>query len=140
LNAKYPWVDAVCERFREVAGEMARIPPVIVHGECYPKNVVVVDDVLYFVDWQSAALGCGEIDLASLTENWGEAVQVECRRIYASQRWPHGAPGRMDSYFTIAQLYWHLRWLGGAHVRTNTPGLGWRYSEMRSAAEKLHFI
>jgi len=43
-------------------------PPTLIHGEFYAKTVLVRRGKLFMVDWESAAIGPGEVDLAALTE------------------------------------------------------------------------
>ena len=67
------------------------------------------------MDWESAAIGAGEIDLASLTDGWPTEIAESCEREYAAARWPQGPPPEFAERLALAKLYWGLRWLG------NTP-------------------
>jgi aminoglycoside/choline kinase family phosphotransferase len=87
--------------------------PVFIHGELYPENVMVADDRICVVDWQSAAIGPGVIDLASLTEgHWQADLVRDCREAYLRARWPDVEHATIEDALETAQLYWALRWLG----------------------------
>jgi hypothetical protein len=50
-------------------------PRTVVHGECYASDVLVDDDGRVTVlDWETAAIGSGWVDLAGLVAGWGEDV------------------------------------------------------------------
>ncbi len=109
----FPWLPELVRRFIEAAPALVQGPKTVVHGEFYPHNIVVRSDVLYPVDWASAAIGRGEIDLASLTEGWGHTGLIEeCEEEYARARWPDGPPGDYREVLALARVYWPLRWLG----------------------------
>jgi hypothetical protein len=110
---RYPWLPGVAERFLDVIPTLLQGSPTVVHGEFYPHNIVVRSDVPYPVDWASAAIGRGEIDLASLTDGWGhDALIEECEEEYAKARWPDGPPTDYQQVLALARVYWPLRWLG----------------------------
>jgi fructosamine-3-kinase len=105
------WLEALCD----AANAFARLidgPLSVVHGEYYPKNILVRGSDVYPVDWESAALGAGEVDLAMLTENWPADVVRRCIDEYCAARWPSGPPADFESRLGVARLYVHLRWLG----------------------------
>jgi hypothetical protein len=110
----------------------------VVHGEFYPDNILFSEGVVVPVDWQSAAIGAGEIDLAVLTHgDWGSDVVRECERAYCAARWPNGAPGDFDIRLALARVYWLTR------VLAEQPG--WiasdeYFSELRAAAKALHVV
>ena len=78
--------------FEERASELTSAPQTIIHGEYYPKNILVREGEIFPVDWESAAVAAGEIDLASLTEGWPEEDKRVCQAEYCAARWPNGAP------------------------------------------------
>jgi hypothetical protein len=87
-------------------------PATLVHGECYPKNVVVWNGEVYPTDWESAAVGAGEIDLAALTEYWRPEVVARCRDAYLAARGHDGGVAAFERRLDLAYLYFHFRWLG----------------------------
>ena len=94
-----PSLDRVVELLG--AGE-----PTVVHGELMPSNVLESDGNIHFVDWESAGVGTGEIDLAALTlGQWSDATRSECEQAYATARWPSGAPPEFGPRMTAARVY-----------------------------------
>src|SRR5439155_23698855 len=91
-----PWLGTVRDAFREEIPALSAPPQVIVHGEFFPANVLSRDGVIYPVDWESAAVGAGEIDLAALIELWPEDIATACRDEYIRARWPEGPPRDVD--------------------------------------------
>jgi hypothetical protein len=109
------WLPAVCAAYKKMAKELTDATPTVIHGEFYPKNILVrADRRVVPVDWESAAIALGEIDLASLVEGWSEADSLSCQRSYQQARWPGGTPDGFTERLQLAKLYWQLRWLGDA--------------------------
>jgi aminoglycoside phosphotransferase (APT) family kinase protein len=86
----------------------------LIHGELFPANVLLGGGTLWFIDWESAGVGAGELDLAALTSgSWHESVVTELEDLYASSRWPQGAPGLFRATMAAARVYifvtiaWH---------------------------------
>jgi hypothetical protein len=113
-----PWLRPMCEAYFERVANLLQGPLTIIHGEYYYKNVLVADDVAYPVDWETAAVGPGVIDIAAITECWREATVSECIARYCASRWPDGAPPDFQSSLEIARAYWLFRWLGDAKNKT----------------------
>jgi aminoglycoside phosphotransferase (APT) family kinase protein len=134
-----PWLATFCERFAEVASVLLERQPTVIHGEFYPLNILVQGGVVYPVDWEAAAVGAGEIDLASLTQSWQPAIARRCQRLYEEARWPDGAPAGFDRALDAAQIYWLFRWLGDKRSRTEKR-LRRRIEKLRSAAERWNVI
>jgi hypothetical protein len=113
LRMSFPWLAQIFERFQEVVNILLISSQTIIHGEYYPKNILYHNDRIYPVDWESTAVGAGEIDLATLIQAWPEHVRRECTVHYQQARWPEGAPADFERSLCAAQLYLHLRWFGG---------------------------
>ena len=112
LPRKLPWLQAVCERASDLLEPLLEEPLSIIHGEYYPHNVLYYRGRVYPVDWESAARAAGEIDIASLTEDWSAKTTRSCIAAYQRERWPEGAPAGFTSRFLAARLYFCFRWLG----------------------------
>ncbi len=141
LGPELSWVRTVCERASDSFSHLLSSPPVVVHGEYYPENILVRTGAILPVDWQSAAIGAGEIDLASLTEGrWDAEVVRECVEAYRDVRWPDGAPPNFEKTLTAARLYWPLRWLGDKPEWTVEESRRPYFGELRSQAERLGII
>jgi aminoglycoside/choline kinase family phosphotransferase len=100
------------------APELAARASTFIHGEYYPPNVLVHGGAIRPVDWESAAIGLGEIDIAMLTEDWPSEVAAECVRAYWEARWPEGPPDDAGWALDMARLYVEFRWLGDSWRRT----------------------
>jgi thiamine kinase-like enzyme len=87
-------------------------PLTVIHGEYYSHNILVSRGTIHPIDWESAALAAGEIDLAMLTEKWAEEVRIACDHAYCIARWPDRRPETITARLQLAQLYVEFRWLG----------------------------
>lgn len=104
------WLERLCATFEERCVSLADASATTIHGEFGPQNVLWQDGVIYPIDWESAAIGPGEIDLATLLFNWPADVVDRCVAAYWQAR---GQP-RPDSFATVwdaATLFTALRWL-----------------------------
>ena len=143
LHLEFPWLERVCTRFSEVV-ELLFVSPTVIHGEFTPRNVLLSGDTPLPVDWESAAVAAGEIDLVTLLEGWHQrwpGVVEQCLREYGACRWPAGTPADHDRCRDAAQLYSGFRWLGyrpGWPVRRHTARQ--RVDDMRAPAERLGLL
>lgn len=112
LHQHYPWLEMLCKQYEKTIVTFLESPVVIIHGEYYPENILFFEHKIYPVDWESAAVAIGEIDLTSLTENWPVEFANEAKEEYQLARWPEGTPAGFEQKIEAAQLYWHFRWLG----------------------------
>ena len=111
---KYTWLPVVCEWFRENLHLLLNGPQTFIHGEYYTKNILVRRGNIYPIDWESAAIGAGEIDLASLVEGWDYKRQRVAIKEYIKARWPGGDFDHdiFKERLLIAKIYFFLRWTG----------------------------
>ena len=140
LHKNYPWLRSLCEAFVELVPRFAQRPRTIIHGEYVVKNVLLSDGVVYPVDWESAAIGQGEIDLAMLTDGWPEDVVDECKTAYREARWPDGSNTLCAEALEIAVIYTQLRWMGDWPQTTCDKAQQFRFERMRQAAERMQLI
>ena len=106
------WLETVSNRFDEVIEALYDSPPTIIHGEYYPENILLKDGMVYPVDWESTAVGSGEIDLVTLTEGWGQDAIQGLELEYQQARWPDGPPHDFQRSLCAARIYIQFRWLG----------------------------
>jgi Phosphotransferase enzyme family len=140
---RFAWWPRLSERFRECVELLLGAPTTVIHGEFYPSNVLRAGDAIRPVDWESAAVGAGEIDLASLVEGWPERLAHECVENYRVIRWPHGAPASFERVLDAARIYLALRWLGDESVPTNKNSERRKqahYDELDRASRRLGMI
>lgn len=134
------WLPAARRRWRDLAGELLAAPPAVIHGEFYPKNVLYRGGVVYPVDWETAAVGPGEIDLACLVERWPAAVADACEDSYRRARWPGAAPEGFSRTLDVARLYVLFRWLGERPEWTLARASRERFERLRVLAERFELI
>jgi hypothetical protein len=83
---------------------------VLLHGDFYSDNVLkVADDTLRIIDWELAALGPGEIDLASLVQGRSERVARACIDAYAHERYGGAVPRSFERRLLAARTHVLLR-------------------------------
>jgi hypothetical protein len=139
-HQRFPWLAPLCDRAEEWADVLLRAPQTIVHGEFYPRNILSRGRVVYPIDWESAAVAAGEIDLASLIEGWPDQYAHPYVRAYRQARWPKGAPADFERRLAAAWIYLAFRWL--ADEPDGPPGKNaLRYfRQLRSAGRRLGLI
>jgi hypothetical protein len=134
-----PSVQTVSIRFRNAVSLLADAP-VVIHGEYYPKNVLWDHGCIRPVDWETAAVAAGEIDLASLTEAWPDKTVRECEDAYLAARWTTGEPPGFRERLSVARIYLHLRWLGHRPGTDYPCADDWRLAALEREAEKLGLL
>jgi hypothetical protein len=141
LRHESPWLPELCRVFsEELVPVLTGAEQTVIHGELYPINVLARGETIFPVDWESAAVGPGEIDLASLVEGWSEADRIRCLAAYERARWPDGALSGHLQALDAAAVYWHLRWLGnGRYFATGKLGHR-RLVELGALARRLDLI
>lgn len=107
-----PDVERVCDRFEGSLDALLAVPQTVIHGEFTPKNILVDGESICPVDWESAAVGPGEVDLYVLLDGWEGPWRSDAIRGYREARYPTGIPAQHEAAFEAADLYWVLRWLG----------------------------
>jgi thiamine kinase-like enzyme len=135
LPHRLPWLPELCRRSLGLMERLGQTPLTVIHGEFYRKNILVRSSTVYPIDWDSAARGAAEVDLAALTEGWPEATRDEAEARYVRVRWPAGEPADFRSRLDAARLYFHYRWLGESR---NAPAKRhWRMEQLRLTAERM---
>ena len=132
------WLRTVCRRMGEVIEVLCAHQQTIIHGEYYPKNILLQDGMVYPVDWESTAIGSGMVDLATLTERWTPDVRRELEREYQRARWSEGATRDFASSLAAARIYVQFRWLGDPLARL--PDRGCYLDALREHAEEIGLI
>jgi aminoglycoside phosphotransferase (APT) family kinase protein len=129
-------VPAFPELMARLEGEvelLARAPTTLVHGECTPHNFVWAGERPYLVDWEEAALGAGEIDIACLTDEWDEELVAAAVAAYHASRWPEGPPHDFARTLEAARVYWPLRWLANAEGEADETEIEWVQERVQAA-------
>jgi hypothetical protein len=137
---RFAWWPRVCERFGLCVELLLEAPATVIHGEYYPKNVLCTGEAIHPVDWESAAVAPGEIDLASLVEGWPAEIARECIECYRAARWPAAAPAEFERVLDAARVYFALRWLGDHPALTEKKSTVRLFEELGGAARRLGLI
>lgn len=138
-HRRLSWLRTLCERSGEVIEELLAPPLTVIHGEYCPANILYAGGAICPVDWESAAVAAGEIDLAALSDgHWPEIVQA-CEVEYQRARWPEGTPPGFQRKLALARVYWAFRWLGEAEAAIRDDS-EWRLDPLRRAGEQTGLI
>ncbi|PYK96668.1 MAG: hypothetical protein DME19_18940, partial [Verrucomicrobia bacterium] len=142
LRRRFSWLSKLREAGDEWFKPLLAARPTVIHGEFYAKTILIRNRSLFIVDWESAAIAAGEIDLAALTEgkHWPVEIARQCLREYRRSRWPDGEPAGFARTLDAARIYLHFRWLGERPDWTVREKTMWRYDQLRAAAERLSLI
>lgn len=140
LHQRFPWLRTLSECFEESFDILLSAAPTVVHGEYYPHNILVSRRVIYPIDWESAAIAAGEIDLATLTEAWNPEIVCLCELAYRRARWPHSSPGDFQRRLAAARLYLCFRWLGEQPGWTLSENNQFYFEQMHSLGKQLGLI
>jgi aminoglycoside phosphotransferase (APT) family kinase protein len=140
LQPVLPWLEPLCGRFQQCAEILLSGPQTIIHGEFYPHNILVSDGIIYPIDWESAAIAAGEIDLAMLTEGWNPDDVRRCEAEYRQARWNGVTPRDFVRRLAVARLYQSLRWLGERRDWTLNKGNRYYFDQLRAIGEELQLI
>ncbi len=140
LHQRFPWFDSLCRQFDEFVALLLACRQTVIHGEFYPANILVKDGVIYPVDWESAAVGAGEIDLASLTERWDEDDAGPCELAYRRARWPEDVTADFALRLDAAKAYLSFRWLGDNQELTMQEGSLWHFERLFALGKRWGMI
>lgn len=116
LQNRFPWVVQVCDAYDDLLSRLLAARPTVIHGECFGSNIVYQNGLSRPIDWQSAAIAPGEIDLASLTLAWPKTFVKKLETVYRNSRWPNGVPEGFRESLNVARLYMSFRWLGDTRL------------------------
>ncbi len=116
LQARFGRSGAI-PRSREIAARvaerLARLPATFVHGDFYPSNVLVAaapGTRIRPVDWETAGIGPGVLDLAALTAgSWSAEERSRIERAYLEACPDDGRPDADD--LDCARLLVAAQWL-----------------------------
>jgi hypothetical protein len=139
-HRRLPWLRTLCARAEPLLATLPELPTCTVHGEFTPHNLLVSGNEVRPVDWETAAVGLGAVDLAALTDGWPRDVAGRCEAEYALARWPGGPPPGHARTLDLARLYWELRWLGDRAEWLLQPGMLARYEALHAVGRRLGLV
>jgi hypothetical protein len=142
LQSRFPWLSKLRECRDAWFRPLLATAPTVIHGEFYAKTVLVRGKNFFMVDWESAAIAAGEIDLVTLTDGpgWPAKLVRRCEEHYQRARWPGGVPAGFNNTLAAARVYLHFRWLGERPDWTVREKSIWRFDRLRAAAERMGLI
>lgn len=146
LIGEYPWLSHLFTAFGQVTRILLDAQQTIIHGEYYPDNILYRAASVYPVDWETAAIAPGEIDLATLTDNWPQEVVERCQRAYVQARYSNSAPDQnFERRLAAARLYVQVHWLGyetdPLHPEWSERTVGaWRFEQLHDAGRQLGIL
>jgi hypothetical protein len=140
LHQRYPWLQLLCDNYMKLIELLLAAPQTVIHGEYYPDNILVRDGTVCPVDWESAAVAAGEIDLASLTDGWPRGLARAYEHEYRRTRWPKGGTQGFEKRLDVARMYLQLRWLGDRPEWTRAETLAWRFQTLRVLGRKHSLV
>lgn len=142
LAVPFSWLHQFCENAGRLFSDFALEPMTLIHGEYYHNNILSKNGVIYPVDWESTAIGVAEIDLASLLEGgWNESLVNNCKLAYKRIRWQNVPDKEFERRFNVAQIYWHIRWIGESDINDNIlVKHAFRIEQLEKTAKQLDLI
>jgi hypothetical protein len=136
------WLDLMADRF-DRALEVLDGEPTIVHGEFYPMNILIRSDRIYPIDWETAAVGPAELDLATLLEHWPEEKERVVLDAYVEA---HGASidrrelmRRLTAARILVGVNW-LAWEPAAETGVQREPESWRFEQLLRDARLLSLV
>jgi len=117
----------VLDAHRRATARLLSLPPMLIHGELYPSNILVRTvgfrlDV-WPLDWELAGLGPAVLDVAALTAGgWAQPERDAMARAYFEAAGPPaGAWTVFQGDLVAARLHLCVQWLGWAPGWTPPP-------------------
>lgn len=104
------WLASLRTAARAMSHDLAAATTTVIHGEMSPQNVLWREGEIFPIDWESAAVGPGEIDLAALLFGWPPETVERCIAAYWQAR-NMPVPDGFARRWQAATLYTALRWL-----------------------------
>jgi hypothetical protein len=124
-------LQRLARRYDRVVGHLLDLPATVIHGEFYASNILVEESAAGVrvcpVDWETAAIGPGLVDLAALTAGaWTEDQRADLAHAYRTALAEEGARppplGALLGSVDYCRLHLAVQWLGWAADWSPPPG------------------
>jgi hypothetical protein len=112
LGRKYSWLPPLRDGFGELIPLLLTSGVTVAHGELYPHNILLNRRGVFPIDWETAAIAAGAIDVAAAVEGWRDEAVTEFELVYRRTRWTDPSSAPEEETLVAARLYWLFRWLG----------------------------
>jgi hypothetical protein len=86
----------------------------LVHGDYYSDQVFWSEGRVHVVDWELAAIACGEVDLAAVTLGRSAEMTAFMEDAYVRERWPDRVDDGHAARLFLARVFLLLRLVGVA--------------------------
>jgi hypothetical protein len=116
-----PWLEAVAAAYRDRIPLLVASRATLIHGEFTPRNAFWAEGRILPVDWETAAIGPGEIDLAVFTFDWDLEDIRDLEAAYVEARWGGQAPAGFAETLLAARLYVCFHWIFSGSFRGDEP-------------------
>lgn len=136
----YPWLESVCDVWKKIVNTYLLPSQTIIHGEYFLDNILFQNGKIYPVDWESAAIAAGEIDLAFLTQCAPKEIVDKCIVEYRKMRWQNKTSPEFERRLAAAQLYAGFRWLAEPSHWDLKNGTHWCLEEFYCAGQLLGLV
>jgi aminoglycoside phosphotransferase (APT) family kinase protein len=116
-----PGIKWLVDQCRLAVQQLCRLPNTLIHGEFYASNVLInrTDNHVRIcaIDWETAAIGPGILDLAALVAGkWTEQQKVDLAMAYYNalpdDDSTYKSPEELLSVLRCARLFMAIKWLG----------------------------
>jgi hypothetical protein len=111
LASEYPWLDQAAAAYRERIPLLASRGATIIHGELTARNSLWADGHIMPIDWETAAAGPAEVDLAVFTFDWDLDDVRALEKSYVQMRWQGSPPADFGETMLAARLYVCFHWI-----------------------------
>ena len=111
LAHEYPWLEQAAAAYRDRIPLLVARPPTIVHGELTTRNTLWADGRIMPLDWETAAIGPAEIDLAMFTFDWDLEDVRTLEESYVQMRWRNSPPAGFADAMLASRLYVAYHWI-----------------------------
>lgn len=142
LTNLYPWLKDLANYFIENIYILTETGQTVIHGEYYSSNILIRDGVIYPIDWESAAIGPGEIDLSCLIEGRKVDVVNSIVQKYIANRWQSEKYNveAFNQRLIMSQMYLHFRFLLPKRRRKGMDMRKWRFSQLHDLGKEMGII
>lgn len=107
----HSWLDGVADVYRENIPLLVQARQTLLHGEYTTRNSLWAEGRIMAVDWETAAIGPAEIDLAIFTYDWDMEELHDLEKAYVEHRWHGAAPAGFAETMLAARLYVAFHWI-----------------------------
>jgi hypothetical protein len=131
-------VTAIADVLRRDLADLLAAPTTLIHGDFWTQNILIHGVAIRPIDWASAAIAPGEVDLATLTEGFGVGDEAALVERYRAARWPSKEEPGFEERYQAARAYSAIRRL--SELSGWTPSADRDLTRLIDAAERLRLI